>query len=86
MGRSRTSTPGRTRTCDRRFRKPLLYPPELRARRTFDERSSRPEGRDGSIDLVPFLWMRPAGFEPAACGLGNRRSIHLSYERFFIRV
>jgi hypothetical protein len=24
-------TPGRTRTCDRRFRKPLLYPPELRA-------------------------------------------------------
>src|SRR5690349_4953226 len=25
------STPGRIRTCDRRFRKPLLYPPELRA-------------------------------------------------------
>jgi hypothetical protein len=23
--------PGRIRTCDRRFRKPLLYPPELRA-------------------------------------------------------
>jgi hypothetical protein len=26
----KVSTPGRTRTCDRRFRKPLLYPPELR--------------------------------------------------------
>src|SRR5262249_19658061 len=26
----RSTTPGRTRTCDRRFRKPLLYPPELR--------------------------------------------------------
>ena len=28
---STTNTPGRIRTCDRRFRKPLLYPAELRA-------------------------------------------------------
>ncbi len=28
---SQPNTPGRIRTCDRRFRKPLLYPPELRA-------------------------------------------------------
>ena len=28
--------------------------------------------------------MRPAGFEPAACGLGNRRSILLSYERLLV--
>ena len=26
---SRRSTPGATRTPDKRFRKPLLYPPEL---------------------------------------------------------
>ena len=25
------TTPGRTRTCDLRFRKPMLYPTELRA-------------------------------------------------------
>src|ERR1051325_11871589 len=29
------TTSGRTRTCDRRFRKPMLYPPELRRRGGF---------------------------------------------------
>lgn len=32
MRETAKGTPGRTRTCDRRFRKPLLYPAELRGR------------------------------------------------------
>jgi hypothetical protein len=31
-----SGTPGRTRTCDLRFRKPPLYPTELQAHRVLD--------------------------------------------------
>src|SRR5947208_10416680 len=31
-GPSESGAPGRTRTCDPRLRRPVLYPPELRAR------------------------------------------------------
>ena len=72
------STPGRTRTCDRRFRKPLLYPPELRAHSRPAQLGPPTDGRKAQLSPRE---LRPAGFEPAACGLGNRRSIHLSYER-----
>ena len=46
------TTPGRTRTCDRRFRKPLLYPPELQPRAYHFNTGA--EGRQGSlVDRLP---------------------------------
>ncbi len=54
--------PGRTRTCGTRFRKPLLYPPELQARRiiliTYGRHLNRFRGhctRDCSRELLSSL-------------------------------
>jgi len=59
-------TPGRTRTCDRRLRRPMLYPAELQAR----ERRRR-LGFNDSVGAT--------GFEPATYGSQNRRATRLRY-------
>ena len=38
-------TPDRIRTCDLRFRKPLLYPAELQGQIWYSKRESNPHGR-----------------------------------------
>ena len=67
------NTPGRIRTCDRRFRKPLLYPPELRARparcssrRRRGGRVSRPIRRaaPGRIRTCDLRFRKPPLYPP----------------------
>jgi hypothetical protein len=48
-----TGAPGRTRTCDPRLRRPVLYPPELRAR-VVDKHQCRDDLRAS----VRFAWCR----------------------------
>ena len=65
--------PGRTRTCDRRIRNPLLCPPELRALRS----SVRNLGfynvaRGAEMGRVV---VRPRGLKPAALRLARSRSL-----------
>src|SRR5690606_26238626 len=66
------SAPGRSRTCDPRLRRPLLYPTELR--------TQNPKS-------LKYLWqisglkrsIGAAGFEPAASCSQSRRATRLRY-------
>ncbi len=68
MGRFQTST--ETGTIPRAW---TLYNKALEESPELEEKTDR-EVYDPSEEMVS-----PAGLEPAACGLGNRRSIRLSY-------
>src|SRR5204863_345180 len=60
--------PDRTRTCDPRFRKPMLYPAELRGRR--------------GDDTTPAPAMPPAGLAPQrAPGLNASSASHIRRPR-----
>jgi hypothetical protein len=61
--------PGMTRTCDLRFRKPSLYPAELRDRRPAN-RSACSETPYQSIRVIASLWT--ALFELATLGVDNK--------------
>ena len=68
----RIGAPGRNRTCNRRLRRPVLYPVELRAL-TADCRiePTRPEGRVGMVGVE--------GFEPPTSCSQSRRATRLRY-------
>ena len=92
--RNEISTPGRTRTCDPRLRRPLLYPTELRARQGSFSMQGRCAGKGGlercctESGLSDGVQRRPrarpdgaARSAPATRGLEGRCSIQLSYGR-----
>ena len=62
--------PGKTRTCDLRFRKPLLYPAELRDRRNSAERHGTFSAAAPALPGRFFVHCHlPATFSSAACAM-----------------
>ena len=59
-GETKQNTPGRNRTCDTRFRKPVLYPTELRGQ-TLPNRSDENKPNAGS-HLSQVATMLPAAY------------------------
>ncbi len=64
----RAGAPGRTRTCNHRLRRPVLYPVELRALGTESRRRTRGNGMVGV-----------EGFEPPTSCSQSRRATRLRY-------
>ena len=56
--REAVGAPGRTRTCDPRLRRPVLYPTELRARVVHVTRATRLSGRGGLDARSPLMHPR----------------------------
>ena len=78
--KGKIGAPGRIRTCDRRFRRPVLYPAELRAHAGKNRMRRYPYGRGRGIRTPDILLPKQTRYQtalypevtrPRTCGRGR---------------
>ena len=76
---TRLGAPGRTRTCDPRLRRPMLYPAELRAHILKVASSHQPTGRGSRIRTCDPLLPKQMRYQTAPCpDMPRQRAAHVS--------